>query len=297
MRRHDSSFPERLDALVEGRTRTIRARAGGIVDWSFDPKVSDGPIGRAQHRGIVPQLLQCRDQPWRVAGDGHPGHIGDRLAEVADGGGNEARRDSTDGPTATVATRRVVALDVGEFVGEDAFELDPGELLEQAGGDDERRVAGVSTEASALGASSPSITWSAGFGTPAATQRPSTRLWKRGWSSSSTGRIRSGATRPPQTAALHEPGPARREQQQGTSAKAKPNPTRASTSHAHEEEHAREATQEEGDTTAVLGDLGLDGIRRQGRFVPDLFPQAGAPVRSHERSIPLGLQAPLGTCR
>ena len=50
------------------------------------------------------------------------------------------QRDRADRVTATVMTEDVVVLHVAELVGEHAFELDPVHLLEQAGGDRDRRV-------------------------------------------------------------------------------------------------------------------------------------------------------------
>ena len=53
--------------------------------------------GRADDRVVVPQLLERRDEPGRVAGELHAGHVGERLPLAAHGRlhdpGDQRRQD------------------------------------------------------------------------------------------------------------------------------------------------------------------------------------------------------------
>ena len=51
----------------------------------LDPEVGGGVGRRADDRVVVAELLERRDQPGRVAGELHAGHVGQRLAAAADG--------------------------------------------------------------------------------------------------------------------------------------------------------------------------------------------------------------------
>ena len=145
---------------------------------------SGGPTGSPSHRwavGVPPvpherpgllHLLQGGDQRRRIAGQTDRAEIGrlfplashdelqaeaGRRAEgeenvAADGpcpspggGPGRAAEDAEEGH-AHGRYEDVVALDVGQLMGEHAFQLDPVEVLEEAFGDDQGGVAGRTTD-------------------------------------------------------------------------------------------------------------------------------------------------------
>src|SRR5690606_22276419 len=79
-----SHLPEQGDAVLDGRMRVEQAVEPGepapiARRRRLDPQVGGGAARRADDGRVVPQLLQCRDEPRWVAGHLHAGDIGKDL--------------------------------------------------------------------------------------------------------------------------------------------------------------------------------------------------------------------------
>ena len=108
-RRPQSSRRRAMRSSSGGWVSNRRLRRGqpalalGLRRRLLDPQVGGGAAGGVDHRGVVAQLLQGRDQPGRVAGHLDAGHVGQRLPAAADGPLHHLARSAA---TATAARSR-----------------------------------------------------------------------------------------------------------------------------------------------------------------------------------------------